>query len=127
MPRQKLHTGSIAVSSRHKTASHIIITAKSKDFPVTAGSLTIISPVTDINNTPDHPNFGFNASVISNTAKKALIQLIAKNPAGGAITPFDGILSITLIDDTDPAAPVTMGVADIPVDYVDDPLAPVVP
>jgi hypothetical protein len=122
MPRQNLHTGVLAVSSRHKTVTHLVLTSRRKDFP--AGTLGIVSPVTDLN--ISNPSFGFTASVISSTTKRAHIQLIAINPAGGSIIPTDGILSLTLFDNST-ASPPPIPVADIPVEYVDDPTAPTIP
>jgi hypothetical protein len=55
------------------------------------------------------------------SGSRAAVKLVANNPAGGGITPLDGILSITLIDLTDLTNPRNFGVADAIVDYIDDP------
>jgi hypothetical protein len=119
MARANLPTGGMSVNSAHTKTSYLLLIARRNPFPTALG---VNSPVADINNS----GLTFTATVVSVAAnqKSAILKLVAINPPGGGIIPLDGILSITLIDQTDLSNPVNIPVADIPVDYVSDPGAP---
>lgn len=114
MARKNMPTASTAINSVDGKTSYLLVISRRNPFPATG--LGIVSPVSDLNST-----LTFTASLVKNTNKRAHIKLVAVNPvavaAGGAVTPADGVLSITLVDtNTGDTLPVT----ETPVDYVED-------
>ena len=119
MPRKNMPTATSTINTSHTKTSYVAISRRRVDFPA-APNLGIVPAVADLNNS----TLTFTATLVTNSTKRAVVKLVAVNPPGGAVTPADGTLSITLLDMTDPANPVTLPVTETPVDYIDDPGAP---
>jgi hypothetical protein len=116
MTRQNLPTGGTCINSAQGKTSYVLLVARRGTFPST---LSVNTPVTDQNNS----GLNFTASVVSASpnGKNATLKLVSNNTGGGAPPPSDGVLSITLIDTS---GPTFIPVADVPVDYINDPSAP---
>jgi|SRR5579862_1653717 len=120
MPRNDMPTPSAAINTSHGKTSYVLVTARRADFPDPATPKLSVNPsVPDLNNAA----LSFTATSVQKTKRRLNVKLVAVNPPGGAVTPLDGVLSITLIDNSG-TTPQIVSVADLPVDYIDDPTAP---
>jgi len=120
MAKANKSTGGNCINVSSGTTSYIILKSHNINFPDPTAN-TFIAVVKDINN-----DFDFTASVVVQTGRagRLAIQLISNLPGGGG-SPTDGLLTVTLTStSTTSGANTTLPVADVPVDYIDDPAGP---
>jgi hypothetical protein len=110
MARKNMPTATSAINTADGSTSYVSIARRRIDFPT---HLDVRPAVADLNN----PMLSFTATLKSFTPKRAVVQLTAVNPPGGAVTPADGILSITLFETTGGG---DLPVTETPVDYIND-------
>ena len=122
MPNKPSGRHSVNVSTG-KT-SHLLLKRKG-NFPLVAANPAAPNPG-EINGATvkdDDNDFYFTATVIAQTSRKRLaLKIVSNKPAGGDDI-LDGLLSITLQIFTGGTVD-TVPVADVPVDYIDDPTGP---
>jgi hypothetical protein len=109
-------TGHPCVNVSNGKTSFLLLKGHGLDFPIAR-----FVDVRDINN-----DFAFNAFMISQPPdpRRLALRLVSALPPGGG-GPTDGLLSITLLIPTgNPGVFNSLLIADVPVDYIDDPTGP---
>jgi hypothetical protein len=118
MAKANKSTGNNCINVSSGTTSYILLKSHNINFPdPTANTFSVVK---DINN-----DFDFKATVVVQTgrASRLAIQLISNLPGGGG-SPTDGLLTVTLTSTSSSGGNTTLPVADVPVDYIDDPTGP---
>lgn len=110
MAHTDLPTATSAVNTAHGKSSFVLVVNRRGTF---SAALSIPTPVTDLNNAA----LTFTGTPVRIDNKHARVKLVAIN-AAKAVTPTDGVLSITIVD-----SGTNVDVADMPVDYINDPTA----